>query len=221
MVTAIVVAAGKSTRMGAGADKAFMALASKPVVAWSLIAMERSKDVDEIVLVVRKDQLKAAEMLKKMFGISKLKKIVQGGAKRSDSVQAGLKACDVDTTQVVIHDGARPLITPELVSEVVKASKKEGPMTVGRKLTDTIKKVDAGLIETTVDRDTMMAVQTPQVFPYGMLCKAYKQLKLKNVTDDAQVVELFGEKVKIFETNQTNIKITTVEDLQLAAALLK
>ena len=220
MTTAIVVAAGKSTRMGQGSDKTFMALAGKPVVAWSLLALERSREIDRIVLVVRKDQLTAAKALSKMFGISKLDKIVQGGAKRSDSVQAGLKACDIDTTLVVVHDGARPLITSETISAVVKAAKVVGPVTVGRKMVDTVKKVKKDEIVDTVDRDELMSVQTPQVFPIGMLKKAYDQLKLRNVTDDCQVVELAGNKVHVFETNAVNLKITTVEDLQIASALL-
>ena len=97
MTTAIILAAGKSTRMGDGIDKAFLSLVNKPVVAWSLLAFERSPEIDRIVLVVRKDQLLACKAVVKMFGISKLDKIVAGGAKRQESVQAGLAACDLDT----------------------------------------------------------------------------------------------------------------------------
>ena len=108
MVTAIVVAAGKSERMGAGTDKAFLSLGQKPVLAWSLLAFERSPEVDNVVLVVRKDQLAAAKAVAKMFGISKLQKVVPGGARRQDSVQNGLKEVDSDTRIVLVHDGARP-----------------------------------------------------------------------------------------------------------------
>ena len=120
MTTAIIVAAGKSERMGAGTDKAFLSLGNKPVVAWSLLAFERCPDVDRIVLVVRKEQQVAAKAVARMFGISKLIAIVPGGNKRQESVQAGLAACDVDTRQVVVHDGARPCVTPDVISEVVR-----------------------------------------------------------------------------------------------------
>lgn len=106
MTTAIILAAGKSERMGSGVDKAFLSLVNKPVVAWSLIAFERCPNIDRIVLVVRKDQMLASQAVVKMFGISKIDKIVAGGARRQESVLAGLAACDVDTRYVVIHDGA-------------------------------------------------------------------------------------------------------------------
>ena len=124
MTTAIIVAAGKSERMGAGTDKAFLSLVNKPVVAWSLLAFERTAEIDRIVLVVRKDQLVASKAVCRMFGISKLQAIVAGGAKRQESVQAGLAACDIDTRYVVIHDGARPCITSDVIAEVVKAVKR-------------------------------------------------------------------------------------------------
>ena len=221
MVMAIVVAAGKSTRMGSGSDKAFMALAGKPVVAWSLLAMERAASIGRIVLVVRKDQLTAAKALAGMFGISKLQQIVQGGAKRQESVKAGLAVCDVDVTHVVVHDGARPLVTPDLVDAVVKEALKCGSITVGHPVTDTVKRVEKKEIVETVDRAKLYQVQTPQVFPVDVLRRAYDNLGRKDCTDDCMVVEQLGEKVKIYETNEPNLKITTVADLQIAAALLK
>ncbi len=222
MTTAIIVAAGKSERMGSGTDKAFLSLVNKPVVAWSLIAFERSPEIDRIVLVVRKDQIVASKAVVKMFGISKIDKIVSGGAKRQDSVQAGLAACDMDTRYVVIHDGARPCVTSDLVSETVKLVKRVGAVTVGRRVTDTIKRVEKGTqIAATEDRSKLWAVQTPQAFQMKILRNAYKALGKTEVTDDCQAVELVGESVKILESRNPNFKITTVEDLQLAAAILK
>ena len=222
MTTAIIVAAGKSERMGAGTDKAFLSLVSKPVVAWSLLAFERCPDVDRIVFVVRKDQLLAAKAVTQMFGISKLDKIVAGGAKRQDSVLAGLAACDVDTRFVVIHDGARPLITSEVISEVVKAVKRTPAVTVGRRVTDTIKRVEKGtLVAATEDRSKLWQVQTPQAFQIRILKEAYKALGKEEVTDDCAAVEKAGQEVKIVENRKPNLKITTVEDLQIASALLK
>ena len=222
MTTAIIVAAGKSERMGAGTDKAFLSLVNKPVVAWSLLAFERTPEIDRIVLVVRKDQLVASKAVCQMFGISKLQAIVAGGAKRQESVQAGLAVCDIDTRHVVIHDGARPCITSDVISEVVKAVKRSPAVTVGRKVTDTIKRVEKGTtVAGTEDREKLWAVQTPQAFQLRALRNAYKTLDKQEVTDDCQAIELSGGEVKILENRKPNFKITTVEDLQIAGALLK
>lgn len=222
MTTAIIVAAGKSERMGGGADKAFLSLVNKPVVAWSLLAFEKCAEIDRIVLVVRKEQLLATKAVARMFGISKLDKIVAGGSKRQESVLAGLAACDLSTKHVVIHDGARPCVKPETIAEVVKLAKKCGAATVGRRMTDTVKFVEKGqTVENTVDREKLWMVQTPQAFAVKTLRDAYKALGSGTVTDDCQAVELAGGTVKIFESRLPNLKITTVEDLQIANALLK
>ncbi len=221
MTTAIIVAAGKSERMGTGTDKAFLSLGNKPVVAWSLLAFERCADVDRIVLVVRKEQQLAAKAVARMFGISKLVAVVPGGNKRQESVQAGLAACDADTRFVVVHDGARPCVTPDVVSEVVKLAKRVGAATVGHRITDTVKRVEKGTaVSGTEDREKLWAVQTPQAFHFRILANAYKNLGKNEVTDDCQAVELSGETVRIFENRAPNFKITTVEDLQIASALL-
>jgi 2-C-methyl-D-erythritol 4-phosphate cytidylyltransferase len=221
MTNAIIVAAGKSERMGTGTDKAFLSLGNRPVVAWSLIAFEKCPDIDRIILVVRKEQQLAAKAVAKMFGISKLVAVVPGGNKRQESVQAGLAACDVDTRFVVVHDGARPCVTPEVISEVVKLAKRVGAATVGRRMTDTVKRVEKGtLVSATEDREKLWAVQTPQAFNFRVLQNAYKSLGKNDVTDDCQAVELSGEAVRIYENREPNFKITTVEDLQIASALL-
>ena len=222
MTTAILLAAGKSARMGANVDKAFLSLVDKPVVAWSLLALERCPDIDGIVLVVRKDQLLASKAVVKMFGISKVSKIVAGGAKRQESVAAGLAACDLDTRYVVVHDAARPLVTPEMVSEVVKNVKRFPAVTVGRPMSDTVKVCDKGSTVTeTLPRDKLWAVQTPQAFQIRDLRAAHKALGKREVTDDCMAVELNGGTVKIVTNLRPNFKITTVEDLQAAGALLK
>lgn len=221
MTTAIIVAAGKSERMGTGTDKAFLSLGNKPVVAWSLLAFEKCPDVDRIILVVRKEQQLAAKAVAKMFGISKLIAIVPGGNKRQESVQSGLAACDVDTRFVVVHDGARPCVTPEVISEVVKLAKRVGAATVGRRITDTVKRVEKGTsVSSTENREKLWAVQTPQAFHFRILANAYKSLGKNEVTDDCQAVELAGETVRIYENRAPNFKITTVEDLQIASAVL-
>ena len=223
MVTAIIVAAGKSERMGASTDKAFLNLGSKPVVAWSLLAFERCVDVDQIVLVVRKDQIVAAKAVVRMFGISKIRAVVAGGVRRQDSVQNGLKEVDSDTRVVVIHDGARPCVVPETISETVKIARRSGAAVVGCRIYDTVKFVEKGSVVTrTEDRSKLWVVQTPQAFTVSLIRKAYAAVQeaKREVTDDASAVEFIGEPVKIFETAKPNLKITTVEDLQLAAAVV-
>ena len=224
MVTAIIVAAGKSERMGGGTDKAFLSLGPKPVVAWSLLAYEKNTDIDKIILVVRKDQLTAAKAVARMFGISKIFKIVPGGTRRQDSVQAGLKEVDVDTRIVVVHDGARPCVSQEAISEVIKLARRGTAAVSGCKIRDTVKIVEKGCtVSSTFDRAKLWAVQTPQAFPCSMLRKAYAAVEAQKVevTDDSQAVEVAGETVKICESDKPNIKITTPEDLQVAAAILK
>ncbi|MBR7180705.1 MAG: 2-C-methyl-D-erythritol 4-phosphate cytidylyltransferase [Kiritimatiellae bacterium] len=222
MTTAVILAAGKSERMGAGVDKAFLSLLNKPVIAWSLIAFERSAAVDAIVLVTRKDQIDASKAVARMFGISKLKCVVAGGSKRQESVKAGLAVVDNNTKYVVVHDGARPLVDSATVTETVEALKKAPAVTVGRRMTDTVKRVERGTsVVETVDREKLWIVQTPQAFHLKTLLSAYAKLGKTTVTDDCQAVELAGEQVRIIESRRPNFKITVPEDLQLAAALLK
>lgn len=223
MVTAIIVAAGKSERMGAATDKAFLNLGPKPVVAWSLLAFERCADVDQIVLVVRKDQIVAAKAVVRMFGISKVRAVVAGGARRQDSVANGLKELDVDTRLVVVHDGARPCVTAETISETVKLARRGGAVVVGQRIWDSVKLVEKGTSVTrTEDRTRLWTVQTPQAFDVRLLRRAYAAVAEERleVTDDASAVEHIGETVKIYETEKPNFKITTVEDLQVAAAVV-
>ena len=222
MTTAIILAAGKSERMGGGVDKAFLSLIDKPVVAWSLLALERCAAIDRIVLVVRKNQLLASKAVVKMFGISKIEKIVAGGARRQESVAAGLAACDLDTQVVVIHDAARPLVTSEMFAEVVAELKRSDAVTYGRPVTDTIKRSSNGIdVNQTVPREDLWAVQTPQVFRMSAIRAAYKALKSGEVTDDCQAIEQNGGKVRIVCSQRPNLKITTAEDLQIVGALLK
>lgn len=222
MTTVIILAAGKSERMGTGVDKAFLSLGNKPVVAWSLLAFERCSLVDRIILVVRKDQIAASKAVVKMFGISKLQTVVSGGSKRQDSVKAGIDACEPDTRYIVVHDAARPLITPEMISDLIVAVKRTPAVTLGHRITDTIKRVERNtIIAGTEDRGKLWAVQTPQAFQAKVLRAAYKELGKTEITDDCQAVEMIGETVKIVESNKPNFKITVVEDLQLAGTLLK
>jgi 2-C-methyl-D-erythritol 4-phosphate cytidylyltransferase len=224
MTTAIIVAAGKSERMGVSADKAFLSLGSKPIVAWSLLAFQTCIDIDSIILVVRKDQVLAAKSVVHMFGISKLFTIVAGGGKRQDSVIAGIEAMDPDTRLIVVHDGARPCVTPALISETVKYAKRHGCAIAASRIWDTVKHVERGnTVDHTLDRTKLFAVQTPQAFTADLLKRAYKAVveQKATVTDEAGAVELLGEPVRLVEWPHPNIKITTVEDMPLAAVAMK
>ncbi|MBR5591444.1 MAG: 2-C-methyl-D-erythritol 4-phosphate cytidylyltransferase [Kiritimatiellae bacterium] len=227
MVTAIILASGRGTRMGAGMDKCFLSLGPRPVVAWSLLAFESCKEVDHIILVVRKEQVVAARGLQMMFGIRKLQKIVVGGTRRQDSVQAALKEIDPFETQyVTIHDAARPCVSADLISETLKAARRYGSGVAAHAMTDTIKVAGKNLVvESTPDRATLWAVQTPQSFATDKLLPAYEKLVAPRCpieyTDDAAVLEANGGTVKLVKWDAPNIKITTPIDLTIAAALLR
>jgi 2-C-methyl-D-erythritol 4-phosphate cytidylyltransferase len=224
MTAAIIVAAGRGERMGANLDKAFLSLGPRPVVAYALMAFESCTDVQDIVLVVRREQMAAAKGMAQMFGISKLRRIVAGGARRQDSVGNGLAALAPETRCVAIHDAARPLVTPELISATVRSALKHGSGVAAKRLVDTIKYVEKGTVVTrTMDRTKLWSVQTPQTFKIELLRQAYAALaeKGETVTDDAAAVELLGEQVRLVEWELPNLKITVAEDLTVAAAILR
>ena len=226
MVAAIVLASGKATRMGAGLDKCFLSLGNMPVVAWSLLAFEKCSEVDKIVLTVRKDQLGAARGLQAMFGISKLMSIVVGGSRRQDSVAIALKEIpEMDFQHIIIHDAARPCITPELIQETLKSAKRHGSGIAAAPVVDTIKVVGKGaLVESTPDRSTLWAVQTPQAFTAETLRPAYARIaadKKTVYTDDSAVLEAFGIRPRLVKWGAPNPKITTANDLTITAAILR
>ncbi|MGI5867948.1 MAG: 2-C-methyl-D-erythritol 4-phosphate cytidylyltransferase [Kiritimatiellia bacterium] len=223
MITAIIVAAGKSTRMGGDIDKAFLSLGSKPVLAYSMMAFETCPEVGQVILVVRKEQLVAAKSAAQMFGCRKVVDIVAGGARRQDSVARGLAACDPATSVVCVHDGARPCITPALISETIRTAKRTGSGVAAAKVTDTLKVVERGhVVASTLDRTKVWSVQTPQTFKFDILRRALDKAAQdkENFTDEASAVEHLGEKVHLVPSTFPNIKITVTDDLKTAALLL-
>ena len=220
----IVAAAGKSERMLAGVDKAFLSLGQKPVLAYSLEAFEECPDIDEVVVVVRRDRLASARAMAQMFGCAKVTKVVPGGAKRQISVMNGLAALSDDTRVVAVHDGARPCVTPQLISETIRVAKRYGAAVAATRVTDTVKYVERGLkVTKTMDRARLWTVQTPQTVKTELLKKAFEAVRKKGatVTDEASAVELISEEVRLVEVTGPNIKITTSDDLPVAVALLK
>ncbi len=220
----IIVAAGKSERMGQNVDKAFLSLGAKPVVVYSLRAFEKCPDIDDVVLVVQKERLEAARCMVQMFGCTKVKKIVAGGAQRQVSVAKGLEAIDEDTEILAIHDGARPCVTSELISATIRSAKEHGSGVAAVKITDTVKEVERGMtLARTVDRTKLWAVQTPQAFQKALIVKAMAHVKKakKVVTDESSAVELVAKNIRLVLSTSANIKITTPDDLVLAAALMR
>lgn len=219
----VIVAAGKSERMGANVDKAFITLGAKPVLVYSLLAFEKCSDIDGVILVVRDDRVEAARGMVQIFGCSKVKRIVAGGAKRQSSVCNGLELLGDDVSIVAVHDGARPCVTSALISETIRSAKRNGSGVAAVKVTDTLKDADKNMIVSgTTDRTRLWAAQTPQTFKKDLLLKAFAVVKRKHltITDEASAVELIA-KVHLVPAPVSNIKITTADDLALAAALLK
>ena len=224
MNAAIIVAAGKSERMGKDVDKAFLHLATKPVLAYSLQAFEACPDIDEVVIVVRKDRVESARGMAHMFGCSKVRKVVPGGVQRQDSVLNGLDAINPEAEIVAVHDGARPCVTPALISQTISIAAKYGAAVAASKVTDTVKFVEKGTTVTrTLDRSKIWTVQTPQTFQVRVLREAYEAVRKKKlaVTDEASAVEAIGRDVHLVSSGVPNIKITTIEDLPVVAVLLE
>jgi 2-C-methyl-D-erythritol 4-phosphate cytidylyltransferase len=218
-VTAIIVAAGESRRMN-GVDKVLAPLGGRPVISHVLGVFDSCQSIDQIVLVVNKKSLAACEQLVVNEKISTPIDICLGGKRRQDSVAAGLKRLK-DCDWVVIHDGARPLVTEALIEEGLVAAKETGAAVAAVPVTDTIKVVgEDKVVRETPPRHKLWAVQTPQVFRFDIITRAYRQAK-GEVTDDASLVERAGYKVKLYPGAYDNIKITTPQDLLVAEALGK
>jgi 2-C-methyl-D-erythritol 4-phosphate cytidylyltransferase len=220
----LIVAAGKSTRMGKNVDKAFLSLENKPVLAYALEAYQNCPSIDAIIMVVRKDRVDATKGLVRLYGGSKVEAVIAGGAQRQDSVQRGLDAMPEDVRIVSVHDGARPCVTPDLIEETIKVAKRSGAAVAAARVTDTIKHVERGTtVSHTVDRSKLWAVQTPQTFKLDLLKRAFAAVveQKAKVTDESAAVELLGEPVRLVAASITNLKITAPEDLPLAAACLR
>ena len=218
-VGAIIVGAGKSQRMS-GTDKIFAPLAGQPVLLRVLQPFIDCQNVDRIVVVLNSRNYDEGKDLITEQNWEKEVAVCIGGRRRQDSVLAGLKLLG-DCDYVVIQDGARPLVTIDLIEEGLKSAEETGAAIAAVPATDTIKLVDKEMIaRQTLPRDSLWLCQTPQVFLYNLLTKAYREATIE-VTDDAQIVELAGGKVKLYQGSYDNIKITTPVDLAIAEMLWK
>lgn len=223
--SAIILAAGKGERMKSeGVSKQLMEIEGKPVVVHTLLAFQKSRHVDEIIVVGAESELELYKEFKKTYKIGKLKMAVGGGSCRAVSAQHGFISVSDECGNIVIHDAARCLITTEDIDRVIKEVYRTGAAIVAKKATDTIKKTDShGFITETVDRSSLWLAQTPQAFKKSVyeVSLAKANILDASVTDDAMLVSNAGFRVKIVECHHENIKITTPEDLPIATMILE
>lgn len=217
---AVIVAAGVSARMG-GADKIMASLGGEAVIARTVRAVASCDVISEIVVVTRADLI--VPVMDVCCGVEKVQAVVAGGATRQESVLCGLGALSSRMQLVAVHDGARPLVTWQLIDRVVRAANTYGAAVPAVPVRDTVKLVRGRIVESTPDRAALFAVQTPQVFDADLLRGALRKAQRDNaaLTDDSGAVERLGMSVKVVEGDERNIKITTPPDLKLAELLLE
>ena len=218
---AVVPAAGSSTRMQ-GQDKVLLPLGGVPLLIRTLRALDACPGISEIIVVTREDQIVPISQLCQESGLSKIKCVVVGGATRAESVLRGIQEVSSEMELIAIHDGARPLVSQQVLDCVLRKAQEHGAAAPAVPVKDTIKQAVDGVVERTPDRTRLFAVQTPQVFDHdlilGALTKALEEGA--ELTDDCSAVERLGMKVCLTEGDYANLKVTTPEDLILAEALL-
>jgi len=223
MNAGIVAAAGRDSPMGPNVDRAFLSLGTRPVLAYSIVALEKCPDIDMVIIVVRRDRIDAAQAVAQMFGCAKVKRVVAGGAQRSGSVQAGLDALSSEVRFVSVLDASRPCVTPDLISETLRQAKRYGSGVAAMRTEDSMKEVQKGLtVSRTVGRSHLWHSMTPQSYRVELLREGLKAARKKRLMleDDAQAVELV-DSVHLVPTTVPNIRIASADDLTLAAAVLR
>lgn len=222
MVSAIILAGGRGKRMGCDVSKQYINIGEKPILYYTLKKFIECEAIDNITLVLPQDEIEYCtnEILEK-YSLN-IDNIVSGGKERQDSVLNALESID-DTDIVLIHDGARPFVSNRIIEEGIKFAKEYGAAAPGVTPKDTIKvKSKEGFSIETPARESLVAIQTPQTFHFQTILDCHKKIKRDSVvvTDDTMVVELYGNKVYLYEGDYTNIKVTTPEDLILAESLV-
>lgn len=217
---AVIVAAGSASRMG-GIDKVMAQLHGEPLIVHAVRTFQNAVAIKEIVVVTRPDLLSRVMGLCRDF--DKVTAVVAGGKDRQESVELGLNALSDKVKLAAVHDGARPLITDAVIDRTVRAAHSYGAAAPAIPVKDTVKVVQGGVVQSTPERKTLQAVQTPQVFDFDMLRSALKKARQDKaeITDDCSCVERMGFSVKIVEGDEKNIKVTTPMDLKIAQMLLE
>ncbi|HEX8297470.1 MAG TPA: 2-C-methyl-D-erythritol 4-phosphate cytidylyltransferase [Chthoniobacteraceae bacterium] len=223
MTSAIIVAAGSSRRMGF--DKLFTPLAGKPVLWYSLKAFSDCREVDELLIVTREEQMDDMEKLVETEKFAKVKKVVSGGSERHMSVWNGLQALTAEGSEfIAIHDGARPLTTPKLIKSCLDLARLHGAACCASQIPDTVKRASIEqMVTESVERTGLWAMQTPQAFSSGLILQAYASLMAKHemVTDEVSAVQKLGKKIALLKNDEWNFKITFPHDLELAEHVLE
>lgn len=219
----VIPAAGQGKRMNSKVNKLYIELMGRPVLAHTLSVFISNNSIDQIIVVTAADEIDYCRenIINKYF--KKNVELVAGGKTRRESVFAGLQAFSPAIDYVIIHDGARPLLTQDLLNDVIDALKEYKAVSLGTRLKDTVKEVDGkNTVLKTPDRSSLMAVQTPQAFLYRELLEAHEKVPHNYpVTDDASLLEYMDKRVKIIEGSEENIKITTSIDLLIAEKILE
>lgn len=221
-VTCIVAAGGSGTRMGASVNKLFLKIADTPVIVHTLKALENCKEIDEIIISAKEDEIIKIKELVSGYSLTKVKTIVKGGKTRGESVMSASREVSADAEIVMIHDGARPCVSDKILTETIKSAKENGAAACGVKPKCTLKSIDDGFIKDTIDREKTVEIQTPQVFKKELFDAMYSQNidVINSATDDCILAEKTGAKIAITEGSYENIKITTPEDIEIAELLL-
>lgn len=223
-VSAIIVAAGGSVRMGIADSKQFIPLLGRPAIEYTLRAFEKCHLIKEIVVVCREQDKERIRLIADENGFAKVNSLVEGGASRAESVRNGIKAASSKAKYFAIHDGARPLITVEEIERVIEAAFETGAATLGVPVKDTIKIVDGyNKIESTPLRSQLRAVHTPQVFERELYQFALENAgdNMINFTDDCSLIEHMGGEVEVVKGSEENIKLTTPIDVVIAESILR
>ncbi|MTI48366.1 2-C-methyl-D-erythritol 4-phosphate cytidylyltransferase [Sporosalibacterium faouarense] len=224
-ISVVIPAAGMGKRMNSNINKQFMLINDKPVLGHTIEKFCKEDIIDDIVVVVREDEIDLCkEMVIDKYDLKKVSKVIAGGKERQDSVYNGIRSVSEKTDIILIHDGARPFVNNKIISSSIKNTLEYKACVVGVPVKDTIKTVDINNnVLSTPDRDKLWAVQTPQSFDYNLLIKAYNKAKEigYNATDDSMLVEKLGHNVKMIMGSYDNIKITTPEDLPLGEMILR
>lgn len=224
-VSAVVVAAGRGTRMNRDINKQYIEILGKPMLARTLEVFENCSAINELIVVSNTDEIiYCKQNIIDRYEFNKVKAIVAGGVTRQQSVYNGLREVSPDTAIVAIHDGARPFADDECIIASIEAAAEYGASGVAVPVKDTIKVVDSeGFVVDTPNRSNLWAIQTPQTFKYPLVMEAHRKALENNfsATDDAMLVERMGVKLKIVQGSYINIKITTPEDIAMAEAILE
>ena len=219
--SAVIVAAGESSRMG-GEDKMLTQIHGTPVLAHTIKAFQDSNCIKEIIVVTRKEALETVSAMCRIYGFSKVTKLIVGGKTRIESVTNGVYNVSKKSSIIAIHDGARPCVSVDIIAKTAQVAAKHHAAAPGVPVTSTVKAVEKKIVQKTISREKLYEIQTPQIFAAELIKAALKKANdaEMDITDDCGAVELIGAPVHVTEGSRANIKLTTLEDFIFATAIL-